>query len=48
LKENVEAITVHRKVIEVKSTIKPFKFDINHVTGISNFSEISKDPLKYP
>jgi hypothetical protein len=32
----------------VKRAIKPFKMDVNQMTGISNFSEISPDPLKLP
>jgi len=47
-KESVEPIQNHKKGVEVKSTIKPFKIDLNHLTGIPNFAEISKDPLKIP
>ncbi len=38
----------HKRECEVKSTIKPYKLDLNQTTGIQNFSEIAKNPLKIP
>ena len=32
----------------MKSAIKPFKIDQNKLTGLPNFTEISKDPLALP
>lgn len=48
LKENVQPIETHKKQATQKSTIKNFKLDLNHLTGIPNFAEISKEPLKIP
>ena len=31
-----------------KSAIKKFNLDYNNMTGIANFSEICKDPLRIP
>jgi|TARA_B110000285_G_C14951852_1_gene527204 hypothetical protein len=31
-----------------KSAMKPFKIDVNHLTGIKNFTAISQNPLAIP
>ena len=38
----------HKKEKKVKSAIKPFNLDMNKLTGLSNFTEISKEPLALP
>ena len=38
----------HKKEHTLKSVIKPFKIDQNKLTGLQNFTEISKDPLALP
>lgn len=48
LKENPEKIENHYKNAVVKRTIKPFVIDLNELTGLSNFKEISKNPLQIP
>lgn len=45
LKENPEKIENHYKASTIKKTIKPFIIDLNELTGLSNFKEISKNPL---
>jgi hypothetical protein len=45
LKENPERIENHYKASTIKKTIKPFIIDLNELTGLSNFKEISKNPL---
>ena len=36
------------KPAEAKSAIKKFILELNNLTGIPNFAEISKEPLKIP
>ena len=49
LKEKVEPIENHkRKDHSCKPTIKQYKVELNLLTGIPNFADISKDPLKIP
>jgi hypothetical protein len=45
LKENPEKIENNYKETTNKRTIKPFVIDLNELTGLSNFKEISKNPL---
>ena len=46
--ENVDAVDNHKKPNEKKSAIKNFRLDLNSITGIPNFTDLSKDPLKIP
>jgi hypothetical protein len=48
LKENPGKVENHYKPNIAKRTIKPFILDINQLTGLPNFKEISKDPLAIP
>lgn len=48
LKENPEKIQNHYKNSVLKKSIKPFVIDINELTGLSNFKDISKNPLQIP
>lgn len=48
-KENLEPVQTHkREKQDLKCAIKAFKLDVNQLTGIQNFTEISPDPLKIP
>lgn len=40
--------THHNNAKAKKSAIKTFVLDINHLTGIKNFTTISKNPLAIP
>lgn len=46
----LQRIVCHKKTEKNtrKSSIKPFKIDNNKLTGLENFSEISKNPLSLP
>ena len=49
--DGLEAVTTHKnddKNKGLKASIKPFKIDQNQLTGLRNFTEISKDPLALP
>ena len=48
LKEKVEPVQAHKKPAELKAAIKPFTLNINQLTGIQNFTQLSRDPLKLP
>lgn len=48
LKEKIEPIVTHHKPRKLKPAIKQFSLDINALTGIHNFTQISPDPLKLP
>jgi hypothetical protein len=41
-------VVSHKKESKPKECIKPFNLDVNQITGLVNFSEISKDPLAIP
>lgn len=48
---NLTPIETHKdeqKRLSMKSAIKPFKLDLNKLTGLRNFTEISPDPLALP
>lgn len=45
------AVTTHKneeKNKNLKSAIKKYNLDNNHITGLKNFTDISKDPLALP
>ena len=44
----MDAVTSHKNEKTTKSCIKPFKIDNNQLTGLKNFTEISKEPLALP
>lgn len=49
--EDLTPVDVHRdatKQVGIKKTIKNFKLDINKLTGLRNFNELSSDPLALP
>jgi hypothetical protein len=48
--DNLNKVTVHRDKPKscLKNTIKPFKIDVNQLTGIKNFTQISSHPLAIP
>ena len=49
LKEVVQPLDAHKKSVDAKKrAIKPFTLDLNALTGIQNFKDISKDPLQLP
>jgi hypothetical protein len=45
LKENPGKVENHYKATTTKNSIKPFEIDFDELTGLSNFKEISKNPL---
>ena len=48
---NLNAIITHKneeKNKSLKSAIKPYKIDNNQLTGLKNFTDLSKDPLALP
>lgn len=47
---NLPKVTAHRDKPKscLKNTIKPFKLDVNQLTGIKNFTDISQDPYAIP
>lgn len=48
-KDTVEPVQTHKRETQnLKPGIKAFKLDVNQLTGIQNFTEISPDPLKVP
>ena len=47
-KETVEPVTNHREKKAGKATIKNFNLDLGDLTGLTNFAEISKNPLALP
>lgn len=49
--EDLTPIDVHKdaaKKSSLKSAIKPFQIDVNKLTGLSNFTQLSPDPLALP
>lgn len=48
LKENPGKVENHYKKSALKKTIKHFIIDLNELTGLANFKEISKNPLQIP
>ena len=44
----LKPVETHKKEHALKSSIKQFKLDFNKLTGLSNFTEISKEPLALP
>ena len=48
MEEDLTPIDTHKHAVKTKCAIKPFKIDINKLTGLKNFSELSPDPLALP
>lgn len=46
--EEVAKVETHYRQNDKKSAIKIFKLDLNSITGIPNFNDLSKDPFKIP
>ena len=46
--DKIEKVKIHHKEKQLKPAIKKYQMDTNKVTGIANFSQLSKDPLKIP
>ena len=44
----VDEVITHKNPHSKKSAIKRFNLDVNQLTGIPNFTQLSKDPLKIP
>ena len=44
----IKPVETHKKEHTLKSVIKPFTSDFNKLTGLSNFTKLSKDPLALP
>ena len=45
---DLKKVVTHRENEIKKRCIKPFVIDVNHLTGIKNFTQISKNPLAIP
>ena len=44
----LKPVETHKKQVTLKSVMKPFKSDFNKLTGLVNFTDLSKDPLALP